>query len=379
MRGEAARGRLGLHRRSSETDTDAAPSGFPSSHHAFEVLGAQEAKVLGAGELRIFVHVLRVQTLALALRLALLLGSLLGGGHLLAPFGALSPLSVVVVRELDVLPGAVGDVDVELLSLAVALLPLSHASLPVVGSIVVAPVFVGAAETVLERLLHLLELLLVPLLLEPGVCSRTLGGASLVIVLGLVEVDVVNHLLELLAVKETVAPLGADPANHPLLAIAHLNLDLLLVVGVAAILGEFGLVFENLTTGRALCSLGVSLEERLGRLELAEALLAGHLHRLLLAEIILGFSLLSLLFLLLGIESLPGSIALLAKVLRRLLAEDGLFVVKVDDGGLGIRFLLRLRGGSLGFGHRLRLGLGRPGLHLRQHLAQRVLIVPKII
>ena len=416
VRGKAARGRLGLHRRRREPGADAAPSGFPSSHHALEVLGAEEAEVLGAHELRILVHVdiLRVQALALALRLALLLGSLARGGGFLASLGLLGPLlrcAVVVVGELDNLPGSVGDVDLELIPIAVAVLLLPHASLPVVGPVVELPVFVGSAEAVLERLVHLLELLIVPLLLEPGVCGRALGGASLVVVLGLVEVDVIHHLLELLAVQEAVAPLGADPADDAVLALANLNLDLLLIVGVSAIVRQFGLVLEDLAAGCAIGSLGVSLEERLGRLELAEALLAGHLHRLLLAKIVLGVSLLLLLllFLLLGTDSLLGSLALVAKVLRSLLAEDGFLVVEVNNwGGLVLWLFPSLGGGwrvggvalplpvadvyrvrrlalhlfddlSLGFGSRIRLARRRPGLHLRQHLVQRILIVPEVV
>ena len=321
--------------------------------------------------------------------------------------GPLLRCAVVVVGELDNLPGSVGDVDLELIPIAVAVLLLPHASLPVVGPVVELPVFVGSAEAVLERLVHLLELLIVPLLLEPGVCGRALGGASLVVVLGLVEVDVIHHLLELLAVQEAVAPLGADPADDAVLAFANLNLDLLLIVGVSAIVREFGLVLEDLAAGRAIGSLGVSLEERLGRLELAEALLAGHLHRLLLAKIVLGVSLLLLLlvFLVLG----TGSLALVAKVLRSLLAEDGFLVVEVNNWGGPVLWLFPSLGGgwrvggvalplpvtdvyrvrrlalhlfddlSLGFGSRIRLARRRPGLHLRQHLVQRILIVPEVV
>ena len=96
-----------------------------------------------------------------------------------------------------------------------------------------------APEPVLQRLLHPAQLLVVALLLEARVRGGALLRAALVVVRGVVEVDVVHHLLELLAVEQPVGALRrAALDDAPVRARPLLHLHLFLVRGVRDITSE---------------------------------------------------------------------------------------------------------------------------------------------
>ena len=252
-------------------------------NHRLEVL-RREADVPRGGDLRLLPKTVRR---GFGRRLLRRLG---GGGGGFATRGALRPLAVVVRGQHHSLPRAIGNVDAEIVLLVrFVLADVLSATLPVVRPVFAhESVLVGSPEAVLERLVHLANLLLVALLLEARVGGGALGHASFVVVRGVVEVDVIHHLFQLLAIEQAVRALGHAALDDAVGVLAgFLHLHLLLVRGVAAVLGHLRLVLERLAGASLLLRGGIRLKERLGLLELPQALFARHLVRLLLAEVVL--------------------------------------------------------------------------------------------